>query len=43
MQMLSPSSGIYVCGLLPILPKSYNLLTMAIHIQHSLEQYMLLL
>lgn len=27
MQMLSPSSTIYLCGLLPIRPKSYNLLT----------------
>lgn len=41
MQMLSPSSTIYLCGLLPIRPKSYNLLTRAIHIQHSLEQYTL--
>lgn len=43
MQMLSPSSGIYLCHLLPIIPKSYNILTMAIHTQYSMEQCMLLL
>lgn len=42
MQMLRPSSTIYLCGLLPLRPKAYNLLTQSyIHIQHSLEQYML--
>lgn len=38
MQMLSPSSIIYLCGLLPNLPKSYNLLTEATRIRRTLEQ-----
>ena len=37
MQRLSASSPAHLCGLLPILPKSYNLLALAIDAQHSLE------
>lgn len=35
MQRLSASSPIHLCGLLPILPKSYNLLALTIGAQHS--------